>query len=277
LPPFASATATDRSRASQGPDVLIIRSLIFNLLFYVGVVVFVLIAVPALVLPSRCTVRVAQWWGATTLWLARVICGMKVEVRGRENIPSGAALVASKHQSAWETFALFPPFPFPTVVLKRELTWIPLFGWELIKGGMIALDRAAGKEAMANLMARVRAALAQGRQVIVFPEGTRRAPGAEPDYKLGIVQLYTQSGVPCVPVALNSGMFWPRRSFLRYPGTVVIDVLPPIPAGLPRSAFFRRLQEDLEAATARLIAEVQRQRGPSVLPHAAQAPQLKDL
>ena len=257
--------------------MLILRSLIFNLLFYIGVVVFILIAVPAFVLPSRYTVRVAQWWGTTTLWLARIICGMKFEVRGRENIPAGAALVASKHQSAWETFALFPPFPFPTVVLKRELTWIPLFGWQLMKGGMIALDRAAGKDAMTSLIARVRAALAQGRQVIVFPEGTRRPPGAKPDYKLGIVQLYTQSNVACVPVALNSGMFWPRRSFLRYPGTVVIEVLPAIPAGLPRSVFFRRLQEELEGATARLVAQAMRERGLSELPHAAQAPQLKDL
>ncbi|MGZ3409780.1 MAG: lysophospholipid acyltransferase family protein [Xanthobacteraceae bacterium] len=257
--------------------MLIFRSLIFNLLFYFFVVVFVLIALPALVLPSRCTVRVAQWWGTTTLWLVRIICGLKFEIRGREHIPQGAFLVASKHQSAWETFALFPPFAFPTMVLKRELTWIPFFGWTLIKGGMIALDRGAGKEALANLIARVRAALSQGRQVIVFPEGTRRPPGAEPDYKLGVVQLYTSSGAACLPVALNSGMFWPRRSFLRYPGTVIVEILPPIPAGLPRAVFFRRLQNDLETATNRLIAEAQRERGISSLPHAAQAPQLKDL
>jgi 1-acyl-sn-glycerol-3-phosphate acyltransferase len=183
-----------------------------------------------------------------------------VEIRGAGNIPAGACLIASKHQSAWETFALFPPFAFPTIILKRELTWIPWFGWGLIKGGMIALDREAGKEALANLIAKTRAALAQGRQVIVFPEGTRRPVGAEPDYKLGVVQLYANCGVPCVPVALNSGVFWPRRKFLRYPGTVVIEIMPPIPAGLPRAAFFRRLQEDIETATKRIVAEGIRER-----------------
>lgn len=257
--------------------MLLIRSLIYNLLFYLFVVIFVIIAIPAFVLPSRCTVRVAQWWGTTTLWLARVICGLKLEIRGRENIPAGAFLVASKHQSAWETFALFPPFAFPTVILKRELTWIPFFGWELIKGGMIPLDRGAGKETLSALIARTRAALAEGRQVIVFPEGTRRPPGAPPDYKLGIVQLYANCNVPCVPLALNSGMFWPRRSFLRYPGTVIIEILPPIPAGLPRARFFRRLQNDIETATDRLIAEAGRERGILPAPSAAQVPQLKDL
>ena len=173
-------------------------------------------------------------------------------MRGREKIPHGALLVASKHQSAWDTFALLPLFSYPTYVLKRELTWIPFFGWCLMKTGMIPLDRGAGKEAMASLIARMRAALAHGRQVIVFPEGTRRPPDAAPDYKLGIVQLYSNCGVPCLPVALNSGMFWPRRNFLRYPGTIMVEFLPPIPAGLPRAAFFRRLQEDIETATKRL-------------------------
>jgi 1-acyl-sn-glycerol-3-phosphate acyltransferase len=235
--------------------VIIVRSLIFNILFYIFVVIFVIIAIPAFVLPQRRMVRVAQWWGCTSLWLLRFICGTKFELRGRENIPPGACLVASKHQSAWETFALFPPFEFPTIVLKRELTWIPVFGWELLKGGMIALDRGAGKETLAALIAKVRDALASNRQVIVFPEGTRRQPGDTPDYKLGIVQLYTSCGVACLPVALNSGVFWPRRKFLRYPGTVVVEILPPIPAGLPRAAFFRRLQDDIETATHRLIEE----------------------
>jgi len=240
--------------------VLIFRSLVFNFLFYLFVLIYLVVAIPAFLLPPRYMVMVAQIWGRTEVFLARIICGMKLEVRGLENVPPGACLIASKHQSALETFALFPPFSFPTVVLKRELTWIPLFGWGLIKAGMIALDRDAGKEALANLIAQTRAALAEGRQVIVFPEGTRRPVGAEPDYKLGVVQLYASCGVPCVPIALNSGVFWPRRKFLRYPGTVVIEILPPIPAGLPRATFFRRLQDDIETATSRIVAAGIRER-----------------
>jgi 1-acyl-sn-glycerol-3-phosphate acyltransferase len=125
---------------------------------------------------------------------------------------------------------------------------------------MIPLDRAAGKGALAGLIARVRAALAERRQVIIFPEGTRRPVGAEPDYKLGLVQIYQASETACLPVALNSGVFWPRRSFLRHPGTLVVEFLPPIPAGLPRSTFFRRLQNELEAATARLVSEAEKAR-----------------
>jgi 1-acyl-sn-glycerol-3-phosphate acyltransferase len=258
--------------------VITLRSLIFNVAFYLNTLLFLVVSLPAFLLTQRSMVQVAQWWGAVNLWLLRVICNLKFELRGRDNIPAGGFLVASKHQSAWETFALFPVFEFPAVVLKRELTWIPVFGWGLIKAGMIALDRDAGKEALKGLIEKVRATLAQDREVIVFPEGTRRPPGAPPDYKLGIVQIYSNCNVACLPVALNSGMFWQRRGFMRYPGTVVVEVLPPIPAGLPRAAFYRRLQDELEAATQRLIAETANVRtGASASQNAAQAPQFKDL
>jgi 1-acyl-sn-glycerol-3-phosphate acyltransferase len=199
-----------------------------------------------------------------------VICNIRLELRGPENIPKGALLVASKHQSAWETVTLLSFFDYPTFVLKRELIRIPIFGWCLLWAGMIPVDRDAGKEALAGLIARVRKALGQRRQVIVFPEGTRRPIGAEPDYKLGLVQIYTASNVPCLPVALNSGVFWPRRSFLRHPGTIIVEFLPPIPSGLPRAAFFRRLQNDLETATAKLVSEAEQK-------PAAPVPQLKRL
>jgi 1-acyl-sn-glycerol-3-phosphate acyltransferase len=169
-----------------------------------------------------------------------------------------ALLVAAKHQSAWETFALLPLFPMPTALVKRELLRIPWFGWHLWKCGMIAVDRSAGRDALAGLIVRTRAALANGRQVIIFPEGTRRPPGAEPDYKLGIVQLYAAVGAPCLPIALNSGLFWPRRKLVRYPGTVRVQILDPLPANLPRREFFARLRHDIEAATARLVAEGER-------------------
>jgi 1-acyl-sn-glycerol-3-phosphate acyltransferase len=246
--------------------VLVVRSAIFQLVFYINTTLFSLATLPFYLASPKAMVRVAQAWGRTNIWLLRLICGIKLELRGRENIPSGPLLVASKHQSAWETVALMTFFDYPTFVLKRELTWIPVFGWSLIKAGMIPLEREAGKGALAGLIERVRRALADQRQVLIFPEGTRRAIGAEPDYKLGLVQVYMAAGVPCLPVALNSGVFWPRRSFLRYPGTLVVEFLPPIPAGLPRSAFFRRLQSDLESATARLVREAGHPGG------AAQAP-----
>lgn len=251
--------------------MLILRSAIFQIAFYLVTTLYTLATVPFWFLPPRAMVALAKHWGHTVIWLLRVICNIRLELRGREHIPPGALLVASKHQSAWETVALMCFFDFPTFVLKRELTWIPIFGWCLLKAGMIPLDRAAGKGALAGLIERVRAALARQRQVIIFPEGTRRPVGAAPDYKLGLVQIYQASNAPCLPVALNSGLFWPRRSFLRHPGTLVVEFLPPIPAGLPRSTFFRRLQNELEAATARLVTEAGQARGASAhAPHAAQ-------
>lgn len=245
-------------RVSAG---LILRSAVFSLAFYGNFVVWLLAALPTLLMPREAILAVAKAWGQVNLWLLRVICGTDVEWCGLEKIPPGPLLVAAKHQSAWETFALLALFADPTVVLKRELLWIPLFGWFARKGGMIAVDRAAGKDALAPMLSAFRTALAQGRQVIVFPEGTRRAPEAAPDYKLGIVFLYAEGQVPCLPVALNSGLFWGRRGFLRYPGTIKVEFLDPIPPGLGRRVFFRRLETEIEAATAALVAQGRRERG----------------
>ena len=238
--------------------MLVARSLVFNAAFYLNLGLHMTVAIPTFVLPAWIMVQISRSWGATSLWLLRVICGIKVEWHGLEKIPKGAFLVAAKHQSAWETFALLPLFPMPTALVKRELLQIPWFGWHLWKCGMIAVDRSAGRDALAGLIVRTRAALANGRQVIIFPEGTRRPPGAEPDYKLGIVQLYAAVGAPCLPIALNSGLFWPRRKLVRYPGTVRVQILDPLPANLPRREFFARLRHDIEAATARLVAEGER-------------------
>jgi len=161
---------------------------------------------------------VATTWGRLNLFLLRVICGVKYEVRGREKIPKGRPLlVAAKHQSAWETFALLHLFDDPLFIVKRELMWIPIFGWLMIKGRMVPVDRSAGGQALNAMTDRARIELADNRQLIIFPEGTRRAAGAEPRYKHGVVHLYASMQVPCVPVALNSGLFWPRRSILRIP------------------------------------------------------------
>ena len=181
---------------------------------------------------ARCSWLMAKSWGRTSNWLLRVVAGIRVELRGLEKIPPGALLVAAKHQSVWETFTLFTLFDDPAYVLKRELMWIPVFGWYAWKSDMIPVDRASRGGAVAGMIARARAEFARGRQIIIFPEGTRTAPGAPPAYRQGVVHLYAQAGVPCLPIALNSGLFWPRRKFLRYPGTIVLEVLDPIPPGL---------------------------------------------
>jgi 1-acyl-sn-glycerol-3-phosphate acyltransferase len=199
-----------------------------------------------------------------------MVCGIKVEWRGLDKIPPGGILVAAKHQSAWETFALIALFPDPTFVIKRELLWVPFFGWYARRAGMIPVDR-GGKAALAGMMVYARQALAEGRQIVIFPEGTRRPAGAAPKYKFGVAHLYGESGVPCVPIALNSGLFWPRRHFMRFPGTVRVEILDPIPPGLDRDAFFARVQDDIEAATARLIAEGASDLGPAGAAHLTRA------
>jgi len=238
--------------------VIIIRSVVFNVLFYLILVPYLMVAMPTLLLPRWGIIRLAQHWGRVNLHLLRIVCGITVEWRGLEKIPAGACLVAAKHQSVWETFALLTLFRDPTYILKRELLWLPLFGWAAWRAGMIPVDRGGGKPALAAMAAHVRDALAAGKQIIIFPEGTRRPAGAEPKYKYGIAHLYGEGIAACVPIALNSGLFWPRRQFLRYPGTITVEILDPIAPGLPIDVFFERLQRDLEAATARLIAQGRR-------------------
>jgi 1-acyl-sn-glycerol-3-phosphate acyltransferase len=238
--------------------VIFVRSLIFNALFYLNTLFWLTVGLPTFFMPYRATIRIAQAWGRANLVLLR-IAGIGYEVRGREKIPPGALIVASKHQSAWETFALLTLFDDPLFILKRELLLIPVFGWLLIKGRMVPVDRGAGSQALVAMTERARVELSRGRQLIIFPEGTRRPAGAEPRYKFGVAHLYAAEGVSCLPVALNSGVFWPRRRSLRLrPGTVIVEILDPIAPGLAKDVFFKRLQDAIETATARLIAEAER-------------------
>src|ERR1700739_5010161 len=233
---------------------IFIRSLIFNILFYPVFLFWAIVALPTLVLPRAALLRVASWWGKTNILLMRVVCGIKVEFRGVEKIPKGPLLVASKHQSMWETISLLHFFDAPFFVLKRELKWIPIFGLFLIKANMIAIDRKAGGRALIAMMKRASEEVRRGRQFVIFPEGTRTAPGAPPNYKRGVVQIYADCGVPCLPGALNSGLFWPRRTFMRYPGTLVVEFLDPLPPGLSRREFIARVRTTIEEASDRLVA-----------------------
>jgi 1-acyl-sn-glycerol-3-phosphate acyltransferase len=238
---------------------VLVRSIIFNLLFYLNLIVQMLAAIPTMVMPRGAIVAVVKFWARTSVWLLRWVCGIKVEFRGLEKIPEGALIVASKHQSMWETFALFPLFADPAFILKRELMWIPFFGWYSWKAAMIPVDRGRRSQALAGLAASARAELARRRQIVIFPEGTRRSPGAEPSYKYGVVHLYAETQVSCLPIALNSGLFWPRRSFRRYPGTILVEVLDPIAPGLGKDEFAAKLEQGIEAATARLVEEGERE------------------
>ncbi len=232
---------------------IFLRSLVYNVLFYVWLVVLILIALPTFLLPRGAILAMARFWSRSSIWLLRVVCGTRVEYRGVEKIPPGPLIVASKHQSMWETFALVQFFNQPLYILKRELLWIPFFGWYLRKAGMIGIDRASGGKPMLDMVRRAREAVKGGGQLIIFPEGTRTAVDAPPQYKNGVGLIYAGCNAPCVPVALNSGLFWPRRNFMRYPGTLVIEFLDPLPAGLSRDEFNTRVAATIEQASRRLI------------------------
>lgn len=237
--------------------MLFLRSLLANVVFYVNLSLWLVFAAfPSLLLPRRYLMKVAAGWARSALFLMRITAGTRYEITGLENIPPGGLMVAAKHQSFWETFVLVMLFPDPVFILKRELTWIPFFGWCLIKLKMIPVDRGGKARALAHVARRARVELGQNRrQLLIFPEGTRRAPGAPPDYKYGVAHLYGDLGVPCVPVALNSGLFWGRRKFLRPPGTIRLEFLPPIAPGLGKAAFHALLQEQIETASDRLLAQ----------------------
>ncbi|KQT89794.1 acyl-phosphate glycerol 3-phosphate acyltransferase [Methylobacterium sp. Leaf469] len=233
--------------------MVILRSIAFSLAFYLATTLIAVLGLPALV-SRRAVIRLAQAWANVTLWLLRVIGGVAVEFRGLSNIPQGPVLVAAKHQSALETLALVTVFPDFAYILKRELLWIPLIGWFLSRSGMVAIDRSKGTRAMAAMNEAAAGVIRAGRQLIIFPEGTRRPPGAPPAYKLGLTHLYATLGVPCLPVALDTGLYWPRRSLMRRPGTTVIEFLPPIPPGLDRARFLDTVQARIEGASDALLS-----------------------
>jgi 1-acyl-sn-glycerol-3-phosphate acyltransferase len=234
-----------------------LRSALFNVVFYLNLAVFLVVGSPLYLAPRTWAMWALKLWARASLWWLEAIVGIGMEVRGLEHVPKGAALIAAKHQSLFETFAVLPLLSDPAMVLKRELLWIPLFGWFAVKFRMIPVDRTAGAKALKALIGRAQAAARAGRQILIFPEGTRRPPGATADYRPGAAALYLNTGVACVPMALNSGLYWPRRSFRLSPGTVILEFLPAIPPGLSRVEFSRRLEDAVETASQALLAEAQ--------------------
>lgn len=236
----------------------ILRSILFNTLFYLNLVVQMIVLTPVyFLLPRKKAYGIGKNWVRSCHWLQATVVGTTFEIEGLENVPKKGTgyIFAPKHQSFWDAYGLLPWMDDPFYILKRELTWIPLFGWYLKKQRMVPVDRNARGKVMAAVMERTKAEMRSGRQLIIYPEGTRRPPGATPEYKYGIARLYRDLGVPVVPVVMHPGLFWPRRKFIRYPGHFKVRVLPAIAPGMEPDAFLAHLVEVMETASDRLLVE----------------------
>jgi 1-acyl-sn-glycerol-3-phosphate acyltransferase len=234
----------------------ILRSILFNTAFYLNMIIRMIVLSPIyFVMPRKKAYIIPKNWARSSVWLMEKIVGTTFEIEGMENIPEGSFIFAPKHQSFWDTFALLPYLDDPVYILKQELLWIPIFGWYAKKQRMIPVDRGARGKVMIEVLRRTREELKTSRQLIIYPEGTRRPPGAEPVYKYGIARMYRDLKIPVVPVAMHPGLFWPRRSFKRYPGNFKVRILPPIEPNLDPDVFYARLIAETEKASDELLVE----------------------
>lgn len=239
--------------------MIFIRSLIFNLIFYPYTMLWCIILVPTLIMPRIVLLKLIEFYLATVYWIEVVVIGLNFDIRGVEYVPEkGPYLVAAKHQSAYETMKMFRLFKDPSIILKKELMRIPLWGWHAWKLDFIAIDRKDRERAMNSIIEGARRMKEQQRPVIIFPQGTRvrvEASAKDKPYKGGIVKMYEATNIPIVPLAMNSGLFWPRNSFIKRPGTVVFEFLPPIEPGLPDKKVMKALEERIEETSIRLMHE----------------------
>ena len=233
--------------------MIALRSILFVALFYVWSVIVAVGLSPFLLGPRSWAMELMSVWARGIIWLLRVVCDIKVEVRGKEHMPTGAALVAPKHHCMFDVFAQFAYLPDACFVMKKELTWIPFFSWWGMRAKMIVVDRAGHSTALRKLIRDSKERFAENRQLLIFPEGTRSVPGAPADYKPGIAALYREIDVPVHPVATNAGVHWPKHGFMRKPGTIVFEYLEPIAPGLKRAEFMRLLQDRIETASTKLL------------------------
>ncbi|MBN9588352.1 MAG: hypothetical protein BGN85_13470 [Alphaproteobacteria bacterium 64-11] len=230
--------------------MLALRSFLFMAWFMGLTIVLGIVCLPLLALPRRGAVAVGRFWSIATLWGLKAIAGLDWRITG--TVPRKPVLVAAKHMSMWDTLALHIALGDPGIVLKRQLLRIPFYGWYLGKAAAIPIERSAGANALRAMTAAAKAVLDEGRPVLIFPEGTRKKPGAAPDYKPGVAGLYAMLGVACVPVALDSGVYW--QGFWKRPGIITLAFLEPIPPGLKRGEFMAMLEGRIETATAALLA-----------------------
>ena len=236
--------------------MLFIRSLLYHITFYVITILLLFACLLTLPFPRQGVISVGRFWAFLCSKLFTIIVGGSYEIRGLDRLPEGESLMlASKHMSVFETFALVPLVKDPLFILKRELMWIPLFGWAVARGEMIPINRGARSKALRDMLESAKRRMMQTRQLIIFPEGTRRPVDAEPIYKYGISHVYKALDIPCYPVALNTGLAWPRQSFLLYPTKIIVEILPPIPPGMDQDAFFEDISKVIETNSNRLIEE----------------------
>lgn len=227
----------------------IIRSVLFNIFYIVWTLLLSIICCLLLPFPRRIASRHARFWGDSTLWVLGWLVGLKYQVKGRENLPENARyIIASKHQSAFETIAFHSIFSNPSYILKKELLHIPFFGWTLLITGSIPIDRSSGTKAMRSILEGSKKRLSENQCIIIFPEGTRTAPGTTAKYNPGVTLLYEQCDAPIYPVVLNSGEYWKKNAFIKEPGMITVEILPAMPAGIPKRKFIETLQNRIETA-----------------------------
>jgi 1-acyl-sn-glycerol-3-phosphate acyltransferase len=236
------------------------RSVVFNLVFVAWTVVIGAIALPLLLAPRKTAMRFGKFWSQSVLRLLRVIVGLDHRVVGLDRVPMNGCIVAMKHQSAWDAVAMPLLLDDPAPVVKRELLMVPVYGWYAARAGSIGIDRKAGGAALRRMLAAAHRVMAEGRPIVIFPQGTRVAPGTSLPYQPGVFALYQALSLPLVPAAVNSGMFWGRRRFLKSPGCITIEFLEPIPPGWPRRRLMEELEQRIETATAALEREVEGER-----------------
>lgn len=250
--------------------MVVLRSLLFNIFYIFWTLLLGTLYLPLLAGPRRLLMPFIRFWLRGFLWAARLICGIRWRVEGRENLPQGACIIAAKHQSAWETFFFHLLLDDPAYVLKKELLSLPLVGWQMRKAGSIAIDRKAGMGALKQVLKQAEPVIAANRQIIIFPEGTRVPPLTDAPYHPGISALYSRfSGssatpqAPVVPVALNSGVMWGRNAFLKHPGTVVLRILPPMDGDLDKKTFLKRLKSTIDETSNELCRQAGAQPAPA--------------
>lgn len=237
--------------------MIVLRSVVYNIYFYITVSLLAVLGSVAFLWPGPQPVLfVARSWGRASLWGLKHICGVTYELRGAENIPEGTHFIAAcKHQSVMDTFTLPILFHRISFIHKKELFYLPFFGWLMWKGHQIGVDRSGRFGVMRSLIAECQRAVARGRIICIFPEGTRRPVDAEPRYKYGISAIYEALELPVLPIALNSGLFWKRRTFLRQPGRFIVEIMPLMPAGMDKDVFLAQLQDVIETRSNALVAE----------------------
>ncbi len=229
-----------------------IGSLIFDIFLLLWTAFIGIIFAPWALLSLRGAKVCGRVWADGVLAALRLLCGITYEVRGQEYITDVPAIYASKHQSAFDTIVLLKLLDCPVFVLKRELLWLPIYGWHLKQLRMIAIDRSKGAGAIKQIISQTKERLAEGRKIVIFPEGTRRPPGDPGEYQPGIAAIYRSVAAPVIPVTLNSGYYWGRNALIKKPGNIIIEFLPPIESGMDKNSFMETLNLQIEEAAAKL-------------------------